>query len=98
MLFGVMHRVEMVEKIGYGIKRMRDLAKEHEIPPPEFDIDENWFTVTFPRVAGETETTGKTTGETVEKTVEKVLALLSANPTITQKELSDKLGLTRRGV
>ena len=36
--------------------------------------------------------------KTVEKTVEKILVLITANPQITQKELMDQTGLTRRGV
>lgn len=36
--------------------------------------------------------------ETVEKTVEKILTAIHNNPNITQKELADITGLTRRGV
>ncbi len=36
--------------------------------------------------------------KTVEKTVEKILDLLKANPQITQKEIMNNTGLTRRGV
>jgi ATP-dependent DNA helicase RecG len=36
--------------------------------------------------------------KTVEKTVEKILTFIKENPKITQKELSQKTGLTRRGV
>ncbi len=36
--------------------------------------------------------------KTVEKTVVKILALIKDNPKITQKELMDQTGLTRRGI
>jgi len=36
--------------------------------------------------------------KTVEKTVEKILALIKANPHITQKQIVDETELTRRGV
>ena len=36
--------------------------------------------------------------KTVEKTVEKIFVIIKANPSITQKEIMDKTGLTRRGV
>ena len=36
--------------------------------------------------------------KTVEKTVEKVLELIRENPQITQRDLSEKTGLTRRGI
>jgi len=40
----------------------------------------------------------KAVEKTVEKAVEKILTLIKDNPTITQKELMVKTGLTRRGV
>jgi ATP-dependent DNA helicase RecG len=36
--------------------------------------------------------------ETVEKTVEKILGLIAGNPQITQAELAEMTGLTRRGI
>jgi len=36
--------------------------------------------------------------KTVEKTVEKILGLIMTGPKITQRELMDKIGLTRRGI
>ncbi len=40
----------------------------------------------------------ETNQKTVEKTVEKILSLIKENPKITQNELMDKTGLTRRGI
>ena len=40
----------------------------------------------------------ETTQETTQKTVEKTVAIIKANPQITQKELMSETGLTRRGV
>ena len=36
--------------------------------------------------------------KTVEKTVEKIFDLIKSDPQITQKQIMDKTGLTRRGV
>jgi len=36
--------------------------------------------------------------KTVEKTVEKILDIIVSNPQITQKELANMTGLTRRGI
>ena len=41
----------MVENIGSGIKRIRDLCREHGVPEPRIDASEHWVTVTFPRPA-----------------------------------------------
>jgi ATP-dependent DNA helicase RecG len=40
--------MRMVEQIGFGISRMRDLMQEEGLTPPEFNID-GMFTVTFRR-------------------------------------------------
>lgn len=40
--------MRMVEQIGSGISRMRDLMKENGLTPPEFDID-GMFTITLRR-------------------------------------------------
>jgi ATP-dependent DNA helicase RecG len=49
LLFGILHRMEIVENIGSGIKRMRRICKEYAVEEPRFETDENWFTITFPR-------------------------------------------------
>ena len=51
LLFGIMHRMEMVEMIGSGIKRIRDLAKEYNLLNPQFEVSEDWFSVIFQRTA-----------------------------------------------
>ena len=50
LLFGLLHRMEAVEQIGSGIRRIRGLCREWEVPAPVIDVSENWVTVTFPRV------------------------------------------------
>jgi ATP-dependent DNA helicase RecG len=48
LVFGLFERIRMVEQIGSGIVRMRDLMTEAKLTPPEFTID-GMFTVTFRR-------------------------------------------------
>ena len=48
LIFGLFERMRMVEQIGSGISRMRDLMLEEGLTPPEFSID-GMFTVTFRR-------------------------------------------------
>ncbi len=40
--------MDVVEKIGSGIKRIRDLCREHGVAEPVIDVSEHWVTVTFP--------------------------------------------------
>lgn len=48
LIFGLFVRIKMVEQVGSGIGRMRDLMKAAELPAPEFKTD-GLFTVVFYR-------------------------------------------------
>jgi ATP-dependent DNA helicase RecG len=48
LIFGLFERMRLVEQIGSGISRMRDLMEEEGLTPPEFNTD-GMFTVTFRR-------------------------------------------------
>lgn len=48
LVFGLFERIRMVEQIGSGIVRMRDLMQEAQLTPPEFYID-GLFTVILRR-------------------------------------------------
>ena len=89
------HRIHLIEKWGRGIRLI--LSKE---PTARFKEVGTHFIAVFRRkgVSEGTEDAKKITEKTVEKTVEKILELITANPQITQKELMEKTGLTRRGV
>ena len=49
LLFRVMHRMDAVEHIGTGVRRIRSLCREWDVAAPIFDISDRWVTVTFPR-------------------------------------------------
>ena len=51
LLFGLLHRMEMVEKIGSGIRRIRDLCKQHGVPEPVIEVSDSWVITTFSRLA-----------------------------------------------
>lgn len=50
LLFGLLQRMALVEKVGSGIIRMKNAMKEYGIKGPRFDINENWFTIIFNRL------------------------------------------------
>ena len=52
LLFGMLYRMDVVENIGSGIRRIRDLCREHGVAEPVIDASEHWVTVTLPRPAG----------------------------------------------
>ena len=51
LLFGMLHRMDAVEHIGSGIRRIRDLCRDWRVPAPVIDVSEHWVTVTFRRPA-----------------------------------------------
>jgi len=55
LLFGMLHRMEAVEHIGSGIKRIRDLCREYGVAEPRIEVSEHWFTISFLRPATKTE-------------------------------------------
>jgi ATP-dependent DNA helicase RecG len=49
LLFSMMERMDLVEKVGTGILRMKDAMKEYGLNEPVIEADENWFSITFER-------------------------------------------------
>lgn len=49
LLFGMLDRMEAVEKIGSGIRRIRDLCQEHGVPEPLIEVSDSWVTTIFRR-------------------------------------------------
>jgi len=49
LLFGMMQRMNLVEKVGSGLLRINALLEEEGLPAVRVDADRNWFTVTFDR-------------------------------------------------
>ncbi len=49
LLFGVCSRMDMVEQIGSGVRRIRELCRDYGVPEPQIMPQEDWMTVVFPR-------------------------------------------------
>ncbi|MBZ4219936.1 MAG: hypothetical protein LAC69_07125 [Chlorobium sp.] len=45
----MLHRMEAVEHIGSGIRRIRNLCRDYGVAEPQIEVSEHWFTLTFPR-------------------------------------------------
>ena len=65
LLFGMLYRMDVVENIGSGIRRIHDLCREHGVAEPVIGLSEHWVTVTFRRPAGSVDErdAGETGGE-----------------------------------
>ena len=53
LLFGMLYRMDVVEQIGSGVRRIRELCREHEVAPPVIEVSEHWVTTTFRRPVAE---------------------------------------------
>ena len=49
LLFGVLYRMGLVEQIGSGIRRIRQLCRDYDAPEPMIEVSEHWFSTTFIR-------------------------------------------------
>ncbi len=49
LLFNLLYRMNAVEHIGSGIRRIRDLCHRHGVVEPVIKVSENWVTTTFLR-------------------------------------------------
>mgnify|MGYP000159064794 CR=1 FL=1 len=82
IIFDLAYRLRYVEKIGSGIKRIRNL-----VPDVKFEIGPNWFRVIFKRKV-----------RFPEKTLDKILYLIKNNPQITIKQIAEFLKISDRAV
>mgnify|MGYP001377222533 CR=1 FL=1 len=98
----VFHRAGLIKKWDRGTNRVIEMCKKHGATPPTFEEMQGFLIVTFKAQmvqGGDTGSDIPAIGRVpVEKTVEKMLGLIAASPRITQQELVNKTGLTRRGV
>lgn len=83
----LLHRAHFIEKVGTGISRIRKAIEENGKTNVDFDYNDTFFTVTYRR---KIITVGETVGE--------ILKAISQNPKITREQISNKTGLTVRGV
>ncbi len=86
-------RMDKVERVGTGIRRMRDAMKGVGLAYPEIKSD-RFFTITFKRPVGISKAQDAT-----QKTTQKILDIIFENPSINRKELAQKIGnITEDGI
>ena len=49
LLFALLHRMELVEHIGSGIKRIRESMRDYRLSPPKIEAEADWVSITFKR-------------------------------------------------
>ncbi|PKM99123.1 MAG: transcriptional regulator [Elusimicrobia bacterium HGW-Elusimicrobia-2] len=94
LLFGLVHRLGLVEKVGSGIERMRLAMGNAGLKEPVFEFG-TFFTVKLKR-SGQADTQ-KTPRKHPENT-QKIVGAILENPAITIKELARQLGLSQDSI
>ena len=96
LIFGLFERIRMVEQIGSGIVRMRDLMKEAGLTPPEFTMD-GLFTVVFRRPF-DFERWVEIWVEKLTDNRVKILREVHRNNRVTKRELEQIIGLSASAI
>jgi ATP-dependent DNA helicase RecG len=98
------YRLGKVERLGLGIRKMKDALAKAGLQAPEFETDE-FFRVIFRRSAefsmkgaGREKSREKSKEKSREKNWEKALRLLEVSPALTIRELEERLGISQAGV
>ena len=91
---GVFARMHLVEKVGSGVSRMKQLMVEASLPLPVFKTT-GIFTVIFKRPE---KSSVKSSVKGSVKSSVKIIEMIIENPNITIPKMANKMGLSTRAV
>ena len=94
LIFGLFSRMHLVEQVGSGIGRIRELMELAKLPEPIFQ-KEGMFTVILKRPTSSSEKgSQKSSLKSSLKTDLKIIALMTARPEISLSEIASELNLS----
>jgi ATP-dependent DNA helicase RecG len=96
LIFGLFERMRLVEQIGSGITRIRDVMNDEGLTPPEFNID-GMFTVTLRRPFDFEKWVEKWVEKLTDNRV-KILREVHNNHKVTKKELEQVVGISASAI
>jgi len=96
LIFGLFERMRLVEQIGSGITRIRDVMNDEGLTPPEFNID-GMFTVTLRRPFDFEKWAEKWVEKLTDNRV-KILREIHNNHKVTKKELEQVVGISASAI
>ena len=96
LIFGLFERIRMVEQIGSGVIRMRDLMTEAGLTPPEFTVD-GLFTVVLRRPFDFEKWVEKWVEKLTDNRV-KILKEVHKNYKVTKRELEQEINLSASAI
>ncbi len=96
LIFGLFNRMNLVEQVGSGIQRMKDLMKENELPEPAYFYD-GMFSIKLHRKVNWLHKRVKYIDILSENQM-KIMDLIFENPDITKNNLSSKIGISTTSI
>jgi len=90
LIFGLFARMHLVEQVGSGVDRMKQLMRGAGLPLPVFKT-EGIFTVILQRPE-------KSSVKSSVKSSERIIVMITEHPNITIPEMADKMQLSTRAV
>lgn len=108
LIFGLLVRINMVEQVGSGIGRIKELMKTANLPEPIFKTD-GIFSVILKRIKSSGKSSGKNWSEIKKKLLDKspeklglsalkILGMIHHSQETTIPEMAKKLKLTERAI
>ena len=104
LLFGLMQRMDLVEKIGSGLLRIKNAMSSYKLPSPNIKADKNWFSISFKRPDLSKKSIedrfGKNVGKNVGKKLRqrKILKKIKNNQSLTFNSLAKELNVSEKTV
>ncbi len=99
ILANLFKELELIEKWGTGINRIKKLCIEKGLKKPIFSEKNDFIDIQFPREIAKLETTQETTQETIKLTTkEKILNYIKTNKNITREELATLIGVSSNAI
>ena len=99
LLADVFSRLDLMERKGSGFEKVLSAYQKQvnftDEFKPTYSSSTTWFKAVLPNLNYQLPVIVE---NTVENTVEKILSAIANNPKVSQKQLSELLGLSRRGI
>lgn len=99
LLADIFSRLNLMERKGSGFEKVLSAYRKQvnftDDLKPVYSSSATWFKAVLPNLNYQLSAAVE---KTVEKTVEKILSAIKQNPKVTQQQLADITGLSRRGV
>lgn len=107
LLFGLMHRMEIVERVGSGLLRINEAMEKYELPNPHIDATKHFFMISFVRPDLQKKTiqerlegveSWEKVGRKLGENEEKILEIILEDKFVTISKLSKSLDISTTAV